>query len=176
MHDIIIIGAGPAGMSAALTAVKLKLKVLVVAKEFSIPSPEAEELGVFDAVNLQKEFLADLKKNAKYLEAHLKQEVLSLEKNVVSFSVETKQGQIFYGRSAIVCSGEDSASHEGNTGFDLISFKDSKNKIKVDSQMVTNVPGLFAAGGVVSGTPGNAFIGAGEGARAVFSAREFNGK
>ncbi len=33
MQDVIIIGAGPAGMAAAVTAKKLKLNVLVVAKE-----------------------------------------------------------------------------------------------------------------------------------------------
>ena len=92
---------------------------------------------------------------------------------MISFSVETKSGQIYYGKSAIVCSGENPMSHEGNTAFDLTAYKDSKNKIKVDSQMATNVPGLFAAGSVLSSLPGNTITSAGEGARAVLSAKVF---
>lgn len=173
MHDIIIIGAGMSGMSAALTAVKLKLKTLLVAKEFSVLKVGATELNLFDAKKMQKELVKVTENSAQFFELYLKQEVTSLEKNVISFSVETKSGQTFYAKSVIICSGENSVTHEGNTAFDLTAFKDFKNKIKVDAQMATNVPGLFAGGSVLSGAPGNSVTSVGEGSRAVLSAKVF---
>ncbi len=173
MHDLIIIGCGPAGMAAALTAIKLKLKILVVAKDFSLPAKGTEDLELFNPVKVRKAVLKATENSGQFLELHLKQEVISLEKNVISFSVETKRGQIYYGKIVIICSGESITGHEGNTAFDLTAFKDAKNKIKVDSQMATNVPGLFAAGSVLSEYSGNSFVSAGQGARAVFSAEDF---
>ncbi len=160
-------------MAAALTAIKLKLKTLLVAKEFSTTVTGEEALSFFDIKKMHKAVLAETKNSAQFFELYLKQEVISLEKNVISFSVETKSGQIYYGKSVIICSGENSLSHEGNTTFDLTAFKDFKNKIKVDAQMATNVPGLFAGGSVLSGTPGNPTTSAGEGSRAVLSAKVF---
>lgn len=160
-------------MAAALTAIKLKLKTLLVAKEFSVTATGEEAFGFFDTKKMHKAVLAEAKNSGQLLELHLKQEVTSLEKNVISFSVETKSGQIFYGKTVVVATGENAVNHEGNTAFDLTAFKDFKNKIKVDAQMATNVPGLFAGGSVLSGAPGNTTTSAGEGARAVLSAKSF---
>jgi thioredoxin reductase (NADPH) len=131
MYDIIIIGAGPAGLSAGWHAQKNRLKVLVIAKDVWLPQT-ADEVLVMDFSAI----IAEVKKA----------EVINLDKNIVSFSLETKDGKQYFARSVIIASG--AAGDEGNTGFDRLTLKDAYNKIVVDANMQSNVPGLLAAGDV----------------------------
>jgi thioredoxin reductase len=169
MYNIAIIGAGAAGLAAGLSAAKSKTKTLVVAKGFSTYG-QSDNLGLPDYESLKKLFLQELKRNVKFLEFLPSQEVLSLEKNVVSFSLELKSGQIYYAQSVIICSGRDEKTGEGNTGFDLLAYKDSKGLIKTDSAAVTNISGLYAAGSVVAGFPDSQLAAMGEGAKAAQNA------
>ena len=57
MHNIIIIGAGAAGLAAGLSAAKNKTKTLVVAKGFS-SSDQSDNLGLPDYQSLKKLFFA----------------------------------------------------------------------------------------------------------------------
>jgi len=143
MYDVIIIGAGPAGMAAAVTASSHKLKTLVVAK-LAVPFEGILESTIVHFEDLQKKFTVA----SKFLEFFEKETVTSVEKNIVSFSVEALSGKILYARAVIVCSG--AISEEGNTQFDHLSRKDAKGKIKVDANMQTGVSGLYAAGAVTS--------------------------
>ncbi len=128
MYDVIIIGAGPAGLSAAWHAKQKMLLTLILAKDvflghtvygmdFSEIIPEVEKC-----------------------------DVIALEKNIVSFSVEVKAGQQYFGRSVIIATG--CTETEGNTVFDRLTLKDAYNKIMVDANMQSNIPGLYAAGDV----------------------------
>jgi len=128
MFDVIIIGAGSAGLSAAWHAKQNKLKSLVISK------------GVFLGEGL---YGIDFSKIAGDVE---KGEVVSLDKNIVSFSVETKSGEQYYAKAVIIASG--CLNLEGNSAFDRVTLKDSFGKIFVDANLQSNVPGIFAAGDV----------------------------
>ena len=76
---------------------KNNLKTLVLAKDV----PVYEAMGVLSLLNFTKikvEFEAEIKNSPGNLEFQQGKEVVSLEKNVVSFSVEIKNGALFYCR------------------------------------------------------------------------------
>ncbi|MBI5530486.1 MAG: NAD(P)/FAD-dependent oxidoreductase [Candidatus Doudnabacteria bacterium] len=169
MHDVLIIGAGPAGLAAALFATQKKLKTLVIAKDFS-DGIKLDVADLTDYAKLKKIFKTELKNKPETLEFISGEEVLSLEKNVISFSAETKTGRIFYGKSIIICSGSEQNGKNGNTVFDLLTLKNSSGFVKVDGKMAANVPGIFAAGQVTDANCYDEFVSMGEGARAALSA------
>ena len=133
MYDVIIIGGGPAGLSAGMYAASQKLKTLVITKTMADCEPAGD-------------FQADLRVNKKFLELHADKEVTVLEKNITSFSVETRQGQQFYAQAVVIASGCEQG--RGNTVFERLTLKDASDKIFVDANLQTNVPGIFAAGDV----------------------------
>ena len=105
------------------------------------------------------------------LEFHGDQEVISVEKNVVSFSAETKSGRIYYSRAMVLAYG-------GNLEFGLenLTDKELNGRIKVDYEQKTSLPGLFAAGFCAAGIFKDVFISSGEGAKAGAAAAELLGK
>lgn len=112
MYDCIIIGAGPAGMTAAIYTSRKKLKTLVLAKEVGgqmIRSSDIENYSGFHMITgseLTAKFEEHLKTVKEDLELQLGVEVITLEKNITSFSVEDKKGNIYYGKSIIIASGK----------------------------------------------------------------------
>ncbi len=145
MYDCIIIGTGKAGMAAAAGAARHKLKTLVISKERN----SAEEMS--------DEFL-EFKDNT---------EVSGVEKNIVSFSVEVKSGEVYYARSIIIASGK------GGSEFESIISEDLNGRIKVDANMATNVEGIFAIGGANNALDGDNLVKAGEGAKAALAVTEY---
>jgi thioredoxin reductase len=173
MYDAIIIGGGPAGLVGAIYAEKNKLKTLVLSKETPAYQSAVSNSGFFGMFELSKEFESELKLNPEYLEFKNNQEAVSLEKNIVSFAVEVKSGKIYYSKTVIIASGQDQGTGLGNTAFELLTHKDTKEKIKVDEHMRTNVPGIFAAGGATTTLSGDIFLSAAEGGKAALSALKF---
>lgn len=167
MYDVIIIGAGPAGMAAGIYAAKNNLKTLVISKQ-APGAYQADSFGFFNIEDLKQTFDSELKHNQKYLQS-LNQEVVSIEKNIVSFSVELKTGAINYARSIIIASGK----NRDDGGFDPLTQKTAAGEIKVNSDMKTNIPGIFAAGSVTACSSHDAFTSAGQGAKAAMSAIKF---
>lgn len=168
MFDVAIVGAGPSGMGAGIYAAKRKLKTIIICKGISV-AWEQSVVGLLDYKNLTKDFQIMLEKSADFVQFENKQEVIALEKNIVSFSIELKSGQIFYARNVIIASGYSEKNKEANTGFESLTFKDLSGKIKVDSQMATNIPGIFAVGGAISGSVDDVLINVAQGARAVLA-------
>lgn len=166
MYDIIIIGSGPAGMAAAVYTAKNKLKTLVLGKEHHVYELEGD-LALLKFADLKKTFESELKANTENLEFQNNLEITALEKNVVSFSVEIKSGALFYSKAVIIATGRTGAN------FDLLTNKDSAEKIKVDANMKTNIPGIFAAGDATMAAGYDFFVSAGQGAKAALSAVEF---
>ncbi len=170
MYDVIIIGAGPAGLTAGIYAAKNKLHTLVLSKDVPVADaavPGGEGLG-FVIANFKK----FLESKDGYLELQKQIAVTSLEKNIVSFAVEDQTGKIYYARSVIVASGLDEKGF-GQTSFDKITEKNVKEKIKVDVDMRTSVSGIFAAGAVIDGESADIFIASAEGAKASLSALNY---
>jgi thioredoxin reductase len=171
MYDLIVIGAGSAGLSAGIYSAKNKVKTLVLAKEFSASDAENNN-GLVAYKEIKEKFEAEISKNSEFLELQLGQEVISLEKNIVSFAIEVKSGSLYYCKAVIVATGK-KQSGESGTDFDLLTLKDQEGKIKTDADMKTNISGIFAAGGATASLFTDDLISAGEGAKAVISAKIF---
>lgn len=105
MYDCIIIGAGPAGMTAGIVAARKKYKVLVVAKQIGNSLEEEDYLGISHS-GLTKHFKQHLHSFKDSLELREGEEVVSLEKNFTSFQVEIKNGEQFFSRSIIIATGQ----------------------------------------------------------------------
>lgn len=162
MHDVIIIGSDAASMSAAVYCVKSKLDCLVIFNDSQNEPTEMDD-GFFNIKNLKSEF-QDLV-NDKLLKVETKQKIVSLDKNIVSFSIETNTGATYYARSIIITSDK--------TDFDLLTNKNTQGKIKTDSLARTNIVGIFAAGSATISDNFDVLISAGEGAKAVLSVIDF---
>lgn len=165
MYDTIIIGAGASGIAAALYCAKNSLRTLVVAK--SLSNLDWADEFLLQPANLKTKFESALQTQKDLIDFYPKQEVITLEKNVVSFSVELKTGQVKYGKTIIIATGG------GNTDFDLLTHKDSSAKIKTDAQMRTNIAGIFACGGCTVSSSGDVFVSSAQGAQAALSATKF---
>lgn len=109
MYDIIIIGAGPAGLSAAIYSARKKLSTLVLTGETSgqIVSAHLIEnyLGIpeVSGVELTEKFLAHVKK----FDIQIKEgvEVEKIEAADGGFEVVSRQGK-FAGRALIIATGK----------------------------------------------------------------------
>lgn len=121
MYDVIIIGAGPAGMTAAIYTARKRLDTLVLGKEAGgqmVWSSDVENYTGFSLISGAEltlkfqEHLATLKDN---LEVKIGIEVASLEKNITSFVVEDTAGNQYFAKSVIIASGR-SPKHLGIPG------------------------------------------------------------
>ena len=111
-YDLIIIGAGPAGVSAAVYAARQKLNMLIISKDIGgqvakkavdIENyPGFEKISGPDLVDLYKKQI-----KANNLEV-LIDEVLTIEKPAGTFLVKTKSGKVYESNSVIVTSGAES--------------------------------------------------------------------
>jgi len=109
VYDLIIIGAGPAGVSAGIYAARQKLSILILSKDLGgqvakkavdIENyPGFEKISGPELVELYKKQL-----QANELEVTL-EEVVSIEKKNNVFYCATKSGKTFEGISVIVTSG-----------------------------------------------------------------------
>jgi alkyl hydroperoxide reductase subunit F len=112
MHDLIIIGGGPAGVAAGVYAARKQLKTVLIATEIGGQSVVSE--GIENWIGTPKIAGADL---AKALHAHLDavkgeqvtlalgETVAALEKTADGFTATTKGGATFSGRAVLIASG-----------------------------------------------------------------------
>ncbi len=113
MYDTIIIGAGPAGMTSAIYMARKKFKTLVLAKSVGgqmVWSSDVENYTGFSMVtgaDLTLKFEAHMESLKEDLELKLDTEVISIEKNITSFAVTDKRGEIYYAKSIIIAAGKD---------------------------------------------------------------------
>ena len=109
MHDIIIVGGGPAGLTAAVYALRAGKTVLVVEKNgFGgqiAYSPKVENIpGTIQISGV--EFADKLVDQAMNLGADMELEtVIRLEKQDTSFLVHTEEGSAFEGKAVILATG-----------------------------------------------------------------------
>lgn len=109
MHDIIIVGGGPAGLTAAIYALRGGKTVLVIEKsgfggQIAF-SPKVENIPGFAEIS-GAGFADKLTEQAMALGAEVELEtVVSLEKTPEGFWVKTEDGNSFQGRAVILAVG-----------------------------------------------------------------------
>lgn len=166
MYDVIIVGAGAAGLAAGVYGAKSQLKCLVLAK--NLPDIKEDSAQTLDLPWLLEEFKKITHSHKELLELKTGQEVIKLSKNVVSFSAETAGGGIFYAKTLVL------TAHQVLEGdFENIIATNANGQVKVDAFMRTNIPGIFAAGGASQAGAEPLVVTVGQGAMAALSANEY---
>lgn len=111
MYDLIIIGAGPAGMTAGIYAARKNLKTLVLTREIGGQmawSSDIENYSGFEFVTgheLTQKFKEHLLSIPENLELKEGVEVVNLEKNITTFVITDKQGKLYYSKTIIIATG-----------------------------------------------------------------------
>ncbi|WP_409305567.1 FAD-dependent oxidoreductase [Peribacillus sp. SCS-155] len=177
MYDIAIIGAGPAGSSAALFAAKAGKKTLVVDSDKSmtkrawvdnhygvegISGPDLLEIGRKQATKFGAEWITNMVTEITNEENH--------------FTIETENGS-FEAQQIILATG---VSTNLSEKLDLKTKDGTEPRIKtvfdVDAQGKTSVPGIWAAG-TAAGVSVHTIITAGDGAKVAINViSELNGQ
>jgi thioredoxin-disulfide reductase len=111
LYDLIIIGGGPAGITAGIYAGRYRLKTLLITKEFggqlsrkAVPIENFPGFKKIAGIELIERF----KNHLKEYEIEIKEsEVIKLEKVNLNFKVSTKKGETFEGKAVILASGAD---------------------------------------------------------------------
>ena len=109
MHDIIIVGAGPAGLTAAIYALRAGKSTLVIEKggfggQIAF-SPKVENIPGFQEIS-GAEFAEQLTEQAMNLGADMEMEkVIRLEKAEGCFRVHTEEENVYEGRAVILATG-----------------------------------------------------------------------
>jgi len=108
MYDVIIIGAGFAGYTAAIYSVRYRLTTLVISKEpggVIVNSREVENYPGFRRIS-GFELMKKFEEHAKSLGAELVvDEVVGIIKQAGSFKIETRQGENYEAKSVILALG-----------------------------------------------------------------------
>ena len=108
-YDLIIIGAGPAGLTAAIYARRALLKCLILEKYLSGGKlNKTEDVDNYPAFTSIKgpELAEKMTEHAKSYQINWEQgEVIKLEKNQQEFIIKTNEGNNFTSKSIIVASG-----------------------------------------------------------------------
>ena len=111
-HDLIIIGAGPAGISAGIYAARQRLKILIISKDIG-GQVAKKAVDIENYPGFEKIYGPDLvnlyQKQIKFnnLEV-MHDEVINVGKTGDSFSVSIKSGEIYEATSVIITSGAES--------------------------------------------------------------------
>ncbi len=106
--DVVIVGAGPAGLQAAVHASRKKASVVVLGKpeRSSIYKAHVENYLCVDGVTDGNELLAVAMKQAKRFGAEvIEEDVLHIEQENTSFTVKTEGGKEIAARTLIVATG-----------------------------------------------------------------------
>ena len=108
IYDLIIIGGGPSGLTAAIYAARRAVKTLVLAKEFGGQAVYASKVENFPGIDMISGY--ELMEKIKAQAEHLGAEVKSVETNEIKkendfFSVRDKDGNSYEGKSLILSFG-----------------------------------------------------------------------
>ena len=111
IYDLVIIGGGPAGMTAGIYAARQKLNTLLITKTFggqmskkAVPIenwPGEKEISGFDLIQKFKDHLEKFEINIEL------DGVVKIEKNNEIFKVLTEKGNQFESKAAIIATGSD---------------------------------------------------------------------
>ena len=108
MYDVIIIGGGPAGISASLYTIRANLKTLVIYQDISnlIKTEKIENYYGFENGIDGKTLYENGIKQAKNLGVELrKSEVINITKKENDFEIKTSQGETYLTKKVILATG-----------------------------------------------------------------------
>jgi alkyl hydroperoxide reductase subunit F len=108
MYDLIVIGGGPAGLTATIYAIRKRLNVLMITKDlggktnYHLALPWIEDYQVIRGLEVVNKFKSELEylKFARHMDL-----VERVERQAASFLVHTKSGEKFEARALIVATG-----------------------------------------------------------------------
>jgi alkyl hydroperoxide reductase subunit F len=108
MYDLIVVGAGPAGLTATVYAIRKRLNVLMVSKDlggktnFRLALPWIEDYQVIRGLEVVNKFRSELEylKFARHMEP-----IDRVDKNEDGFSVRTRGGGELLAKSVIIATG-----------------------------------------------------------------------
>ncbi len=108
MFDLIIIGGGPAGITAGIYAIRKKINTLLITDDFVGQAGESSMIENWpgDIKISGAQLLLRMKEHLESLGANIKQEkVVELKKRKDFFVIKSSQGNEYRSRTAIVASG-----------------------------------------------------------------------
>jgi thioredoxin reductase len=108
MYDLIVIGGGPAGLTATIYAIRKRLNVLLVSKDlggktnYRLALPWIEDYQVIRGLEVVNKFKSEL----EYLKfARLLQSVERVERRPDGFAVLTREGNELLSRAIVIATG-----------------------------------------------------------------------
>lgn len=108
MYELIIVGGGPAGLTAAIYAIRKRLNVLLVSKDlggktnFRLELPDVEDYQVIRGLEIVSKFRSEL----EYLDfARHMEPVERISRHQDAFAVHTKGGSELLAKAVVVASG-----------------------------------------------------------------------
>ena len=108
LYDVVIIGAGPAGLQAAIHAVRKKATVLVLGRpeRSSLYKAHIENYLCIDGVREGSELLAvGIDQVKRFGAEYMQEDVLQIEQTSEQFSLEVESGKTIKTRSLIFATG-----------------------------------------------------------------------
>ncbi len=138
-YDLIIIGAGPVGLTAAVHASILKIATLLISKDISSKKSDSSEIKNY-AEKIKAKFLQE-----HYLE-HKIDEVVKVSRKGGIFEVLTNGGANITAYAVIIATGV-----KQDTEFcqELVKLNE-KGEIIINPDCSTDVEGVFACGDVTN--------------------------
>lgn len=177
MYDILIVGAGPSGASAALFAAKAGKKVVVIDNDKGVTKRAWVEnhYGVLEVSG--PDLVATGKKQAEKFGAEIVEATVeSITKQEEGFAVTASEGN-YEAKHVILATGfladvAEKAGVETKPGTE----PRVKTIVNVDASGQTNIPGIWAAG-TTAGVSVHTIITAGDGAKVAINViSELNGE
>ncbi len=177
MSDILIVGAGPAGASAALFAAKAGKSTVLIDSDSSMTKKAWIEnhYGV-DAIAGPDLIEVGKKQAAKFGAQVISDKVSGVTKGDKGFTVTTESGASYEAAHVIIATGI-STELAGQIGLNLKDGTEPRIKtvIDADAEGKTSVAGIWAAG-TAAGVSVHTIITAGDGAKVAINViSELNG-
>ncbi|MBU1197755.1 FAD-dependent oxidoreductase [Candidatus Micrarchaeota archaeon] len=111
-YDVVIVGAGPAGLSAAIYCARKNLSTLILSKNVGGQTAWSSHIENYlgyvgiSGFDLTQKFREHVNQYKVPLQEGESQTVVSIEKTVAGFSTRTKNGKTYASRAVIVASGK----------------------------------------------------------------------
>lgn len=166
MYDVVIVGGGPAGQSAAIFTSKAGLKTLVIDNERGL----TQRALLKNHYGIEETSGAELVKTGRkqaerFGTEFVRAQVTNVSKNAEAFDLQTEEGTSYSAKQVILATGSN-AKLAQTIG---LKTKDGREKyvktvIEADEAGHTNIDGIWAAG-VAAGVSVHTIVTSGDGAK-----------